>query len=110
MSSYRLTRVLVDGCPLFTSSRHTADDEAYIADMVSIYQDINPDALVTTETAHYAACDMVEDCVEPVTYIDDKGFVYCTPHGLDRQTYRRCRKLRLHELRRISRGEQVAHY
>jgi hypothetical protein len=55
-------------------------------------------------------CDMERDCTEPVTYIDDKGYAYCTAHGLDRQAWRSCRKLRPHELRRLQRGEQLAHY
>lgn len=55
-------------------------------------------------------CDMELDCTQPVTYIDDDGFAYCTDHGLDRQQYQRCRKLRPHELRRLQRGEQLAAY
>lgn len=56
-------------------------------------------------------CDMTEDCPDPVTMIDDHGFIYCTDHGMDRRIWRyACRKLRPHELRRLERGEQVAHY
>lgn len=55
-------------------------------------------------------CDMDLDCTEPTTYMDDKGFIYCTEHGRDRQWYRRCRKLRPHEVNRIKRGEPVRHY
>lgn len=55
-------------------------------------------------------CDMWLSCTEPVTHIDDKGFVYCTTHGLERRGWRPCRKLRPHELRRLERGEQVKSY
>jgi hypothetical protein len=55
-------------------------------------------------------CDMTADCIEPITYLDDKGFVYCTMHGLQRQDWRRCRKMRQHELRRIERGLQIERY
>lgn len=56
------------------------------------------------------SCDMEEACTAPVAMMDDKGFIYCAEHGLDRRWYRRCRKLRPHELRRIERGEQVTRY
>jgi len=55
-------------------------------------------------------CDMETDCEQPVGYIDDKGFAYCVEHGLERQQWRSCRKLRPHELRRLQRGEQLAAY
>lgn len=55
-------------------------------------------------------CDMVVGCTAPVEYIDEKGYAYCTPHGVQRQTYRRCRKLRPHELRKLQRGEQLTKY
>jgi len=55
-------------------------------------------------------CDMDHDCREPVTHLDENGFVYCTEHGIDRQYWKRCRKLRPHELNRIMRGEPVKRY
>ena len=56
-------------------------------------------------------CDMVKGCVAPVTHIDNKGFLYCTKHGLDRRySYVPCRKLRQHEVNRLLRGEQVQRY
>ena len=57
-------------------------------------------------------CDMDNACTAPATYIDDKGFAYCAPHGRSRSTdgYHRCRKLRPHELRKLQRGETLAHY
>jgi hypothetical protein len=53
---------------------------------------------------------MTDKCTEPVTHIDDKGYIYCSHHGLYRRFYRRCRKLRPHEMRRLQRGELVKHY
>ena len=55
-------------------------------------------------------CDMAETCSQPVTHIDDKGYVYCTHHGIQRRDWRRCRKLRPHELRRLERGETLKSY
>ncbi len=55
-------------------------------------------------------CDMEADCVQEITHLDDKGYVYCTPHGIERQLDRRCRKLRPHELNRLTHGEPLAHY
>ena len=55
-------------------------------------------------------CDMADDCTQPVTHIDKKGFAYCTEHGLVRRTYQPCRKLRDHELRRLRRGEALTKY
>lgn len=55
-------------------------------------------------------CDMTHDCTEPVTHIDQKGYAYCTAHGLDRRSYRPCRKLRPHEVRKIYRGEPITRY
>lgn len=56
------------------------------------------------------ACDMVEGCTDPVTYIDRKGYVYCTKHGLERQSYQPCRKLRPAEITWITSGEPLAAY
>jgi hypothetical protein len=55
-------------------------------------------------------CDMREDCTAPVTHIDANGFIYCERHGIARRDWKRCRKLRPHELRRLQRGEQVKSY
>lgn len=57
-----------------------------------------------------ARCDMRDECAESVTYIDEKGFVYCTAHGQLRQRYHRCRKLRPHELRKVLRGASLPQY
>jgi hypothetical protein len=57
-------------------------------------------------------CDMRDDCELSISMIDDKGFVYCEHHGLLRRDWRwrKCRKLRPHELNRLARGEQVKSY
>jgi hypothetical protein len=55
-------------------------------------------------------CDMVADCDQPTTYLDDNGYIYCAGHGRQRQVSRKCRKMRPHEVRRIERGEQIDHY
>lgn len=48
----------------------------------------------------------------PLTHIDESGFAYCTPCGVKRQQdgWKRCRKLRPHEINRIMRGEQLRRY
>jgi hypothetical protein len=55
-------------------------------------------------------CEMSADCKEPVTHIDNSGFIYCTAHGIARRDWKPCRKLRPHELNRIRRGQQVTRY
>jgi hypothetical protein len=62
---------------------------------------------MTTTTLH---CEMKRECIQPVTYLDEKGYIYCTFHGQLRQGWCRCRKLRPHELRKLERGEPVARY
>jgi hypothetical protein len=51
-------------------------------------------------------CDMTNDCEAPVTYVDEKGFTYCTKHGLDRKYTMRCRKIKPAELRRWTAAAQ----
>jgi hypothetical protein len=60
--------------------------------------------------AREPVCDMTADCNEPITHLDDKGFIYCTNHGVSRRYSRPCRKLRPSELNNIKRGEQVKRY
>lgn len=55
-------------------------------------------------------CDMESGCTGEVTMLDDKGYVYCTDHGLQRRGWRLCRKLRPHELNRLRRGEPLKGY
>lgn len=56
------------------------------------------------------SCDMHDDCWAEVTMIDDKGWIYCTTHGVSRRPQRKCRKLRPHELRRLRRGGKISRY
>jgi hypothetical protein len=56
------------------------------------------------------ACSMTDACAEPVSHIDDKGFTYCARHGAQRRLYRRCRKLRAHELTRLKTVGSIARY
>ncbi len=55
-------------------------------------------------------CEMSKTCTESVAYLDERGYIYCTRHGVDRQSYMRCRKLRPHELRKLGRGEVLTRY
>lgn len=66
--------------------------------------------MANEQTAVQVTCDMRADCDRPVTMIDSKGWAYCTTHGLIRQTYQNCRKLRPHELNRLKRGQSLLHY
>ncbi len=63
-----------------------------------------------TSSEHPLQCEMDLACRSSVTYLDDKGFIYCTVHGLERQASRNCRKLREHELNRLKRGLAVKKY
>lgn len=55
-------------------------------------------------------CEMTEGCVQPVTMLDQKGYIYCTEHGLDRRGCQPCRKLRPHEVKQLERGEALRRY
>lgn len=46
-------------------------------------------------------CQMTEACTGEVTHIDEKGFVYCAPHGATRKSHCLCRQLRASELRAL---------
>ena len=57
-------------------------------------------------------CDMVADCQEPLTHLDENGSVYCYQHGVQRQRsgWKRCRKMRPYEINRIYAGKQIERY
>lgn len=55
-------------------------------------------------------CEMVNDCEREVTMIDNKGYIYCEPHGMQRRSWRPCRKLRPYEINRLERGAQIKAY
>ena len=62
------------------------------------------DARQATEKLH---CDMEKDCKEPVTYIDNKGWLYCTKHGEQRKGDVRSRKLRPAEIKKLEEGQTI---
>ena len=44
-------------------------------------------------------CDMERDCMEPVTFLDKKGYAYCQNHGNQMKAVgRSCRKLKPAEI------------
>jgi hypothetical protein len=49
-------------------------------------------------------CDMTRECAAPVTHIDEKGFVYCREHGIDRKSYCRSRQLTAGEIKTLTSG------
>lgn len=50
-------------------------------------------------------CDMERDCIDSVTHIDRKGFVYCEKHGARRKASGiSCRVLRPAEVERLREG------
>jgi hypothetical protein len=53
-------------------------------------------------------CDMKADCDAPICYIDDKGYLYCKFHGLQRRQSRPCMKLHETDLLKLHRGEPIA--
>ena len=55
-------------------------------------------------------CSMTAGCQTAVSYIDDKGFVYCSCHGKQRQSYTKCRKLKPVELKTLQSGAPLARY
>ena len=56
------------------------------------------------------ACDMKEDCTDPVSMIDNKGFAYCEKHGTPRKHSVPCRKLKPKELEQLKSGNPVEEY
>mgnify|MGYP001567218154 CR=1 FL=1 len=52
-------------------------------------------------------CDMERDCTGAVAYIDNKGFIYCKPHGVERKYAQPCRQLVPWELALIHAGKPI---
>lgn len=76
-----------------------------------IFLDLKIEILGNAPTAAPpVGCQMRADCTDPVTHLDQNGFLYCTNHGLQRRASRPCRKLRPHELTRLKRGGQITKY
>ncbi len=61
-------------------------------------------------TATVLTCDMERDCKAPINYIDNKGYTYCTAHGVMRRVYRPCRKLTAAEKAKLENGETLSSY
>lgn len=55
-------------------------------------------------------CDMTKECGEPITHLDERGFIYCARHGKQRQMSMRCRKLNEKELAFIKEEKPLASY
>lgn len=55
-------------------------------------------------------CDMRRGCRQAVTHIDDKGYIYCHAHGVERKGYRPCRLLTPKELKQLKAGMPLASY
>ena len=55
-------------------------------------------------------CEMTSSCNRKVSHLDAGGFIYCAKHATERRQDQPCRKLRVHELRRLERGDQVEGY
>lgn len=55
-------------------------------------------------------CEMTTDCTDQVAYLDESGFIYCADHGAQRQSWKRCRKLRPYELNGLRKGKPVKKY
>lgn len=56
-------------------------------------------------------CEMSKECHEPVTHIEEKGFIYCEGHARTRRQYgRHARKMRTWELKLIHAGFPLPSY
>ena len=71
---------------------------------------------MTIETDHTGAehgpavtlqCDMTGSCKRDVTHIDDKGWLYCTPHGEGRRSVRPCRRMTEAEIATLTAGNTI---
>lgn len=50
-----------------------------------------------------------QDCPYTVTHIDEKGYAYCTPCGIQRKHSHRCRKLTGAEIKRLQAGLTISY-
>lgn len=55
-------------------------------------------------------CDMRKDCLNPVTHIGEKGYVYCAEHAPDRRGIEAVRRMRVWELKVVLGGGQLTSY
>lgn len=58
--------------------------------------------------SHHLHCDMKQSCPDAVSHVDNKGFLYCTKHGVQRRANGTpCRQLRPSEIQKLVRGETI---
>jgi hypothetical protein len=55
-------------------------------------------------------CDMKKECEATVSHIDNKGFVYCEGHGIQRRYFVPCRKPRPAEVKKLEGGVPLKEY
>jgi hypothetical protein len=57
-------------------------------------------------------CDMTHDCIEKVTHIGSKGYVYCKAHAVSRRNsgYESTREMRAWELSLLESGKSLPSY
>lgn len=58
-------------------------------------------AIAKLEAVSKLRCNMISDCPIPATYTDG-GALYCAKHAQQRSSYKRCRKLKPAEIRRMN--------
>lgn len=58
----------------------------------------------------YLNCAMVDGCKDTVSHIDNKGFIYCAKHGVQRKASIPCRKLTASELKQLNSGAPIQRY
>jgi hypothetical protein len=66
--------------------------------------------VTTSSKIERLQCDMDRSCTEPVTHLEDKGYVYCTGHADCRRGLHRIRKLRPYEIRKLLQGDLLKRY
>jgi hypothetical protein len=55
----------------------------------------------------FLRCDQTASCEGDVTHIDDKGWLYCTPHGEGRRSVRPCRRMTEAEIATLTAGKTI---
>lgn len=56
-------------------------------------------------------CEMSGLCTEAVAMLDNKGFIYCATHGMERRRWGTpCRSLRPYEINRLRLAKTILHY
>lgn len=55
-------------------------------------------------------CEMSNECINPVTYLGNRGYIYCTAHAGQRGGYEGVRQMQPWELRWISEGRTLPTY